>query len=243
MDGSTPTEPEHTKEAALWLGALGWVVILVAVSPVVIALLFFDPVRPWFVSVYGLLAVQCIPAWRLGHAVRAPHWRRELRLARRWMSAFIVGCPSSVLLYAWVWAHRRILPSWADAATFCVGGIAGLGLHMFYLHLTKAVRELGGLLRSPGLTAAADQTVALQRLVPPFWLGAYISTRLLQHLAANAGPTEFFFGGWVLGIIWVAITIAAVAGPPLYWAVAYVLLMRQAAREAARATRTASTTP
>lgn len=236
MEGSTPEGLRHTHEAAFCLRGLGWLVVLIALAPVICVVLFFDPGRIWLGSTYLLLVAQWGLAWKLRRVASAPGWQRELRLARRWLAVFVAGCPLSLLLFAWAWAHRRVLPSWPNAATFCAFGVAGLGLYMFYLHITRSVSELGRLLHSPGLTAVAAQTTTHERLVPPFWFCAFVAVRLLQRLGEHVRPAAFFLGGWVVCIVVVALMVAAVVGPPLYWVVGYVLLMRQAAREAAQAT-------
>jgi len=161
-------------------------------------------------------------------------WRRELLLSRRWLAVFLAGFPLAILLYAWAWANRRSVPDWMNVATSCPFGLAGLGLYMFYVHVTRGIRELGKLLASPGLAGVADQTLTIQRLVPPILLGAFLGMLWTVQLMNHAGWGAFLPATWMLVLVLLILLGSALVGLPLYWIVSYFWLMRQTAAEVAR---------
>jgi hypothetical protein len=138
---------------------------------------------------------------------------------------FIAGCPLSLLLTVLVWASGRVPPFWQNAVAFCLYGIAMLGLYAFYLHVTKAVGHLGRLVRSPGLTGAADQTAATQKLMAVVWVCAPLAGLGIAYLPELAvtlpqeWATALLFWHSVLFPLGVGVLSIAFACPLLYWVV------------------------
>lgn len=236
---------EHARQAAFCLRGLGCCVVLILISPVAVAFLVAiwlgeDPsFAQVLVHAYIFAGTQGLLVWALRRAVRSAESRRQLRQAFWWLMSALALLPvwlwASPMLPSWLSMGRRAARSYGMVATLWTWGATLLGLYMFYFHTSKAVRELGRQIRSPGLSGSADQTLATQVWAPLLWACALAGIFGAGRLFEGAGLGVLLPIVWLLAMVLFISLGAALVGLPLYWVVSYLLLMRQAAREAARA--------
>ena len=156
--------------------------------------------------------------------------QRELRVARWWLAVFLVSSPLPVWLPVWAPFLMEARPLWAKASMACAVVLAGVGLAMFYAHAAKAVQHLGQALGSPEVAGAARQALAAEATAIPLWLCALAALVLLARMLKQMGFMLSFSLFVPLAALYMLV-LFLLLGPPLYWLVSYLSLLRQAAVE------------